>query len=99
MAEQRVEQIRKGLDVCCTWVEFVYGDMRKDYEVYRRKDCEKCPYRDPGDPAGLNCGERLMHDACELIGDLQRKIRELEAEIVILRGERNVLMSERSKTT
>lgn len=94
MAEQRAEKIREGLNVCCTWVEFVYGDMRKDYEVDRRKDCEKCPYRDPGDPAGLNCGERLMHDACELIGDLQRKIRKLRAEVDFLRGQLTLMESE-----
>lgn len=89
MTEQkngRSEQIRKALDVCCTWVEYVNGD--------RRKDCDNCPYRDPADPAGLNCGERLMHDACELIGDLQREIRKLKTELNILRNEPVIMESE-----
>ena len=87
MIEQRAEQIRKGLDVCCTWVEFVYGDRRKDSEICRRKECDKCTYRDPDDPVGMNCGERLMRDACELIGDLQREIRKLKSEVFTLRSE------------
>ena len=60
MTEQRAEQIRKGLDVCCTWVEFVYGDRRKDSEICRRKECEKCTYRDPDDPVGLCHGRHLV---------------------------------------
>lgn len=73
MTEQkngRIEQIRKALDVCSTWVEYANGD--------RKKDCGNCPYMDPADPAGMNCGEQLMHDACLMIGDLQREIRDLE---------------------
>lgn len=79
MTEKYVEKIRKGLDVCCTWVEFADGD--------KRKECEKCTFRDPKDPAGMNCGEQLMHDACVLIGDLQREIRKLKSEVFILRSE------------
>lgn len=94
MTEKRAKEIREGLNVCCTWVEFVYGDRRKDSEICRRKECDKCPYRDPKDPAGLNCGERLMHDACELIGDLQREIRKLKTELNILRNELVTMESE-----
>ncbi len=36
-----------------------------------RKECQSCPYRDPTDPAGMNCGERLMRDAKGLIEDLE----------------------------
>jgi len=94
MTEKRAKEIREGLNVCCTWVEFILGDMRKGYETDRRKECDKCPYRDPEDPAGLNCGERLMHDACELIGDLQREIRKLRTEADFLRGQLTLMESE-----
>ena len=94
MTEKRAKEIREGLNVCCTWVEFILGDMRKGCKTDIRKECDKCPYRDPNDPAGLNCGERLMHDACELIGDLQREIRKLRTEVDFLRGQLTLMESE-----
>ena len=94
MTEKRAKEIREGLNICCTWAEFILGDIRKGCGTERRKECEKCPYRDPEDPAGLNCGERLMHDACELIGDLQREIRKLRTEADSLRGQLTLMESE-----
>ena len=67
------EQIIKGLGYCSTWVYDKGGDSRKQ--------CSKCPYRDPDDPAGLNCGERLMNDANQLIGSLNARIEELEETV------------------
>ena len=60
------EQIMKALGVCSEWVRDDTGDTRKD--------CVSCPYRDENDPAGMNCGERLMADARGLIEEQKEKI-------------------------
>lgn len=60
------EQIRTALSVCSEWVTDSTGDIRKD--------CTSCPYRDENDPAGMNCGERLMADAGRLIDEMKEKI-------------------------
>lgn len=56
------EEIQKGLAACSVWLE--------DGTTIR-KNCINCPYQDPADPAGINCGERLMHDAGVLIDELK----------------------------
>ena len=58
------EEIRKGLGICSQW-QLVAGEARKD--------CQNCPYHDEFDPAGMNCGERLMRDAKVLIEELEGK--------------------------
>ena len=67
------EDIRKGLKVCGEWVSDGRGDVKKD--------CISCPYQDPADPAGMNCGERLMRDAGMLIDEQNARIEELEAQV------------------
>lgn len=57
------EEIKKGLWICSQWCYDGHGDAMKD--------CRNCPYRDETDPAGMNCGERLMRDAKGLIEDLE----------------------------
>ena len=64
------EEIKAALEVCSTWVYDGHGDVRKD--------CISCPYQDPGDPAGMNCGERLMRDARSRIKELEEHARLLE---------------------
>ena len=59
------DEIRQGLDVCSVWVKDENGEMHKD--------CPSCPYRDPEDPAGMECGERLMRDAGVLIDQLRAR--------------------------
>ena len=58
------DQIIGALKVCSQWVYDGRGDVKKD--------CVRCPYQDPADPAGMNCGERLMRDARLLILELQK---------------------------
>ena len=58
------DEIRRGLGVCSVWVTDARGETRKD--------CVRCPYRDQNDPAGMNCGERLMRDAGSLIDELMK---------------------------
>lgn len=67
------DQIREGLGVCSEWVSDGHGDVRKD--------CVRCPYHDPADPAGMNCGERLMNDAGILIDEQKARIEDLEAQV------------------
>jgi len=64
MAKNQHAELKKALDICSTWVTDASGD--------RRKDCINCPYQDPADPIGLNCGEKLMRDAKNRIDDLER---------------------------
>lgn len=66
------EDIKGGLKVCSVWVHDGHGDAMKD--------CQNCPYRTPTDPCGMNCGERLMHDAGLYIDELEAKIKELEGK-------------------
>lgn len=56
---EKTDSIREGLRVCSEWKSDGHGDVRKD--------CARCPYRNPADPAGMNCGEHLMRDAGTLI--------------------------------
>ena len=79
-------RIREGLGVCSEWVTDASGEMRKD--------CIRCPFQDPNDPAGMACGERLMHDAGLLIDELKRNIRKLRAEADFLRGQLTLMESE-----
>jgi len=67
------EEIRKALNVCGEWVSDGHGDVRKD--------CISCPYQDPEDPAGMNCGERLMRDAGKVIDEQKARIEELEGQV------------------
>lgn len=67
------EEIRGGLNVCSEWVHDGHGDAKKD--------CGRCPYQDPTDPAGMNCGERLMNDAGVLIDEQKARIEELESQV------------------
>lgn len=67
------EQIRHALGVCSKWVSDGRGDVRKD--------CQTCEYHDPGDPAGMNCGEHLMRDAAQLIDEQKTRIESLEDQI------------------
>ena len=60
------DEIRKALGICSVWVYDGHGDVKKD--------CVSCPYRDESDPAGMNCGERLMRDAADLIDEMKKKI-------------------------
>lgn len=59
----RSEGIKEGLRICSTW--------KIDPEGNNVKDCPNCPYRDPVDPFGMNCGETLMRDARERIEELE----------------------------
>ena len=68
--EEKNDSIREGLRVCSEWISDGHGDAKKD--------CAKCPYRNPADPAGMNCGERLMHDAGLLIDEQKKRIEALE---------------------
>lgn len=70
MAKSAEERIKDALGVCSTWVRDESGDMRKD--------CIRCPYQDPTDPAGLCCGERLMKDARKRIEDLEKYACEMK---------------------
>ena len=67
------EQIRQALGVCGEWVADGHGDARKD--------CQRCSYQDPADPAGMNCGERLMRDAGKVIDEQKARIEELEGQV------------------
>jgi len=67
------EQIRQALGVCSVWVSDGHGDIRKD--------CFSCEYQDPADPAGMNCGERLMKDAGKLIDEQKQRIEDLQGQI------------------
>ncbi len=61
------KDLKKALATCSTWVTDASGE--------RRKDCISCPYQDPADPFGLECGEKLMRDAGKRIEDLEEQIR------------------------
>ena len=65
------EDIRTGLKTCGTWIP-------DDQNGGVMKDCPSCPFRNPADPAGLNCGEFLMMQADMLIGELLEAKRLLE---------------------
>lgn len=67
------DQIREGLSVCSQWVYDGRGDAKKD--------CGRCPFQDPTDPAGMNCGERLMNDAGILIDEQKARIEDLESQV------------------
>ena len=77
--DKKIDSIREGLRVCSEWKCDVHGDARKD--------CARCPYRNPADPAGMNCGEHLMRDARVLIDEQKDRIAKLETDLTILRGE------------
>lgn len=57
------EEIKEALGICGTWVHDGHGDVRKE--------CDRCPYHEETDPAGMNCGERLMRDAKKRIEELE----------------------------
>jgi len=59
----KLDDVKKALKVCSQWVTDASGDVMKD--------CGNCPYHDPGDPAGMSCGERLMKDALDWIEELE----------------------------
>ena len=67
------EAIKESLKICSTW--------KIDPEGNNVKDCPNCPYRDPMDPFGMNCGETLMKDAMVLIDNLERLIKKQEETI------------------
>lgn len=78
------EEIREGLKVCSVWVHDGHGDAKKD--------CPSCPFRNPADPAGMNCGEHLMHDAGLLIDEQKKRIELLEEKIRVLTREKHPAM-------
>ena len=67
------DNIKGGLKICSMWVHDGHGDAMKD--------CGRCPYHSDTDPCGMNCGERLMHDADLLIAELEKRIEELEGTV------------------
>lgn len=67
------ERIKEGLGICSTW--------KIDPEGNNVKDCPKCPYRDPMDPFGMNCGETLMNNARVLIDKLEELIKKQDETI------------------
>ena len=69
----RSEGIKEGLRICSTW--------KIDPEGNNVKDCPHCPYRDPVDPFGMNCGETLMRDARARIVDLEELVKKQEETI------------------
>ena len=67
------EKIKEGLRICSTW--------KIDPEGNNTKDCPNCPYRDPMDPFGMNCGETLMNNARVLIDKLEELIKKQDETI------------------
>jgi len=58
-----LQTVKQALKICSKWVKDVAGEIHKD--------CLHCPYHDENDPAGINCGERLMADAEWWIEELE----------------------------
>lgn len=67
------DQISEGLKVCSTWCTDGHGSAKKN--------CMCCPYQNPADPAAMNCGERLMHDAGLLIEEQKATIEMLRSQV------------------
>ena len=67
------DQIRDALNVCSVWISDGRGSVKKD--------CGKCPYYNPADPAGMNCGENLMRDAGTVMDEQKSRIEDLEGQI------------------
>ena len=68
--DEKIDSIREGLRVCSEWKSDGHGDARKD--------CARCPYRNPDDPAGMNCGEHLMREAGALIDGFRAGLANVE---------------------
>lgn len=64
MSKNPNTELKKALDICSTWVTDASGEMKKD--------CISCPYHDPADPMGMDCGEKLMRDALNRIKELEK---------------------------
>lgn len=58
-----LEKVERALSICSEWV--------RDESGQQKKDCWRCPYWDDLDPAGINCGERMMKDAGEVIRQMK----------------------------